>query len=37
MYRLLGDMSSWQKLIANLREENRSMRVLQDELNRARL
>ena len=37
MYRRLGDVPGWQRLITNLREENRSLRALQDELNRARL
>jgi hypothetical protein len=37
IYRRLGDLQTWQKLIGNLREENRSLRALQDELNRAQL
>ena len=37
LYRRSGDMPGWQKLITNLREENRSLRALQDELNRAQL
>jgi hypothetical protein len=36
-YRRLGDLQGWQRLITNLREENRSLRALQDELNQARL
>jgi uncharacterized Zn finger protein len=37
IYRRLGDLQGWQTLITNLRAENRSLRALQDELNRARL
>jgi uncharacterized Zn finger protein len=37
MYRRLDDLTGWQKLITNLREENRSLRALQDELYQARL
>lgn len=37
IYRRLGDLAGWQRLITNLREENRNLRALQDELNRAML
>ena len=37
LYRRLGDLQGWQRLITNLREEHRSLRALQDELNQARL
>jgi uncharacterized Zn finger protein len=37
VYRQLGDLPGWQRLITSLREENRSLRALQDEFNRARL
>ena len=37
LYRRLDDLRGWQRVITDLREENRSLRALQDELNRARL
>jgi uncharacterized Zn finger protein len=37
LYRRLDDLPGWQRVITNLRKENRSLRALQDELNRVRL
>jgi hypothetical protein len=37
LYRRLGEEETWQSLIAGIREQNRRLRALQDELNEAGL
>ena len=37
IYQRLGEVQPWQTFIARLRDENRNLRALQDELNRAGL
>lgn len=37
LYRKLGEEEGWRQLIANLRQEHRTLRALQDELNKAGL
>ena len=37
LYRNMGEEERWRQLIADLRQEHRTLRALQDELNKARL